>query len=861
MRILRRALLLAIGVAVGLPVQAQAWGPPPGSVTTQPHHHRTRNTPARPARKLTAKQARIERAYRFANYLAVMEKDYAGAAREFKKVLRLDRKHYRATTGLASALMRAKEWARAAKALKAAIKLSPKERGTWHTLGKVMLKKGNHAKALVAFERAVALDGGFAPALLDAGDLLYSRSRTASDSKVLERAVSFYERYLLATRMRKGQNAHRIERIVAELRQGPVAAAFLDARQMYDAAFTTRKRMHLKLEQAYAKLSGVLAKSPKYAPALYYQGLIHLSVKSKTLHNTEKGLAQLRAAGEYAPALTELGRFLRTEDRLEEAAKALTRATRADAKHQAAWHQLAIVRNLDGARSEAVLALRKAVDLDPASAIAAKAIIDLSKLAPADPRVSAHVRRAGRFKGDVFNTEKFKGSIRHLEARLGGIDENAPEQAWLDTMMRRLLKAGDHSPELFRVLVAKTKTVNAFAVPNGNIYFTRGFLRFIAKAYPNLEQNENHGPIAAVMGHEITHVTKEHVIRSFVFKDAMNTGRYTPSSLVSVTRTHEIEADREGMRLMFLAGYHPRDAVDLHASYARVLGEIPRGLDHPTFDERIHYLEDYWSNEMAFAYASFSQGVSRIKDATRLEAVDINKAATLYRESIDDLRRFTVAFGRTKEALNNLALSYAKLGLFELAKSRPDTAIARWYTEFSIEREVALKFVPLSRRTATRSADGGKDAPLPAAMRQAKAYLTQALRMDPKYARAYLNLGVVLLASGDVGGAEASLRAALRDCGKDCPVKKDQVANLMGIVRAEQGKLDDAVRSFEVSIKEQPSGRQLPPRIFNLARALDKADRRSDAIDAYQRFLSTVGDQDTGGWATRARAALKKLKD
>ena len=109
--------------------------------------------------------------------------------------------------------------------------------------------------------------------------------------------------------------------------------------------------------------------------------------------------------------------------------------------------------------------------------------------------------------------------------------------------------------------------------------------------FPKLPMDEHNAAIASVMGHEIIHVTKEHIVRSTVFRDAMNMGRLKSSHLVSVTRTHEIEADREGMRLMFLAGYDPRFAVQMFEAYAKKLGEIPAGLSHPTFDERIHYLE------------------------------------------------------------------------------------------------------------------------------------------------------------------------------------------------------------------------------------------------------------------------------
>ena len=39
--------------------------------------------------------------------------------------------------------------------------------------------------------------------------------------------------------------------------------------------------------------------------------------------------------------------------------------------------------------------------------------------------------------------------------------------------------------------------------------------------------------------------------------------------------------------------------------------EIPAHLDHPTFDERVHYLEEYWSNDVKYAFQAFKSGVAR----------------------------------------------------------------------------------------------------------------------------------------------------------------------------------------------------------------------------------------------------------
>ena len=829
-------------------------GPPKASEATKAFH------------KPSPKELEVERTMRYALFLLESEHDYKGAIEQCAKVTRLDAKHVPSQVCTARAEMQLGEWQKAIKALQAVVKLVPRDRSAWATLGQAIRSSGDEEKALAAYEKALEIDRFFGPALLGAGDIVYNRFQKAPSDALKSRTLDLYDRFLKFGNESKGPLGARVERVLVAMRDGAAAADFLDARRIYDSAFASYSDFAPTMERAFALLEGVLAKKAGYAPALYYQGLIHLSVKSAKLHSVEKAREKLTAAGDYAPALVELGRLARTSDDLDGARKLLEQAVRVDERSQKGWLELGLVEKLADRRDGAATALRRAVDLDPSSDVAGKAIVELSILAPSDARVMAHFQTAGGFKGDVFGSEKFKGSIAILEQNLGGVDDAAPEAVWLDKMMRRLLAAGEvQVPYLFTVKVTRTEMINAFAVPNGNTYFTRGFLAFVKKTFPDVPMDENNAVVASVMGHEITHVIKEHVLRSFVFRDAMGTGRATPASLVTVTRTHEIEADRDGMKLMFLAGYDPRAAVQVMEGYAKVLGEVPRGLDHPTFDERVHYLEEYWSNEMAFAYASFHQGVARVAEAQGAEATDLNRAAGLYRDAIEDFRRFTVAFKRTRESLNNLGLAHAKLGLFELAKKDPKTPLARWYTEFSVEPTLALKFVPLASTGKTRGGAESDDGATSSSLRQARAYLDEAVKRDPGYARARFNRAVVQLATGEASEAEKALAALEGECGKPagCGMPTDPIRQLLGVVRAEQGRMAEAVKAFEESLEDghgTPAA-PLPPRIFNLARALEGADRKSEAIAHYCRFLELVGDPDASPWAIQARTAIARLKE
>src|SRR5581483_12480894 len=63
--------------------------------------------------------------------------------------------------------------------------------------------------------------------------------------------------------------------------------------------------------------------------------------------------------------------------------------------------------------------------------------------------------------------------------------------------------------------------------------------------------------------------------------------------LNTVSRAHEFEADQFGALYAYRAGYNPAESLTLHATMLAAMGEIPRGMTHPTHAERIARVRDY----------------------------------------------------------------------------------------------------------------------------------------------------------------------------------------------------------------------------------------------------------------------------
>jgi predicted Zn-dependent protease len=111
---------------------------------------------------------------------------------------------------------------------------------------------------------------------------------------------------------------------------------------------------------------------------------------------------------------------------------------------------------------------------------------------------------------------------RKLVELFGG-EYNAPvAEHYLNTILARLAANSQSPNEPYRVTILNSPIVNAFALPSGDIFVTRGLL---ALANDTSE-------IAAVMAHEIAHITARHAAkRAELVKTAALFSRVTASLL------------------------------------------------------------------------------------------------------------------------------------------------------------------------------------------------------------------------------------------------------------------------------------------------------------------------------------------
>jgi predicted Zn-dependent protease len=153
---------------------------------------------------------------------------------------------------------------------------------------------------------------------------------------------------------------------------------------------------------------------------------------------------------------------------------------------------------------------------------------------------------------------------QQIEAEMGIFDD--PElTAYVEEIGRRLLRYAPQRPFDYSFKIVDQATPNAFALPGGYIYVSRGLV--------GLANSEDE--LAGVIGHEITHAAERHSAGRQAHGQRMNPlamGYMRAMAIASYGRDQERDADRGGQYLAAQAGYDP---VAL-SSFLQSLGNIER---------------------------------------------------------------------------------------------------------------------------------------------------------------------------------------------------------------------------------------------------------------------------------------------
>lgn len=193
-----------------------------------------------------------------------------------------------------------------------------------------------------------------------------------------------------------------------------------------------------------------------------------------------------------------------------------------------------------------------------------------------------------------------------MAAQFGGESRDAMARALVEKVGERVaahLPAEAPRYPFEYHLLADDRTVNAFALPGGQVFITQGLLRRL----------ETEGQLAGVLGHETGHVIARHSAQQMAKGDLLSglvgaagvasTHGYASQQaaaavgqfvLLKYGREDELEADALGLRFMAGAGYDPRAMVGVMKILEKASGGSgqPDFLStHPNPGNRIEHIE------------------------------------------------------------------------------------------------------------------------------------------------------------------------------------------------------------------------------------------------------------------------------
>lgn len=202
-------------------------------------------------------------------------------------------------------------------------------------------------------------------------------------------------------------------------------------------------------------------------------------------------------------------------------------------------------------------------------------------------------------------------SDQAIVAQYGLLDDPSME-AYVEQIGERMVPVS-HRPNLdFHFRVLDDPIVNAFALPGGFVYITRGIL-----AYLNDE-----AALAGVIGHEIGHVTAKHGVQQYTQQTLLGVGLAVGSVfnetvaglagtagqllLLKYGRDDERESDRLGVEYATKLGYDTDGMAEFFQTLGRLSGDAGGRLPswastHPDPGERygtVLQLTDQWQAQV-----------------------------------------------------------------------------------------------------------------------------------------------------------------------------------------------------------------------------------------------------------------------
>lgn len=396
---------------------------------------------------------------------------------------------------------------------------------------------------------------------------------------------------------------------------------------------------------------------------------------------------------------------------------------------------------------------------------------------------------------DSQEIELGKNSDPDIRWEFGGMYNDSQLNAYVNSIGQKVASVSQRNNIQYHFAVVDTSVLNAFALPGGYVYITRGLLAKI----------DNEAQLAAVLGHEIAHINARHSVKNIqsalgfqlmmVVVDGLVSGserydkwrgaiRLTSSvafSTVSLgySRSDEFQADELGTSYATKAGYDPEGMIQLLELLKSLHDREPSAVEvffmsHPKSSDRIVAV----NKQISQSLAGQNKGIFN-KNVYDSKLDDLKKAQKAY-EICDKANEYRLQ-GKYQEALSgyNEALkirkihhAYYGIGSVYSAQNKHNQAIDEYKRALNINpnfifayNNMGISYMAMGRNNEAVSAFkeaikiyenyGDAHAYLGETYYNLKQYteavksLEIAVSLNPKHQRAHTNLGLAYEATGN----------------------------------------------------------------------------------------------------------------
>ncbi len=198
----------------------------------------------------------------------------------------------------------------------------------------------------------------------------------------------------------------------------------------------------------------------------------------------------------------------------------------------------------------------------------------------------------------------------------------------------------------YNITLLNDNTVNAFAIPGGNIFIYKGMLDFVG----------SDDELAAVLAHELAHAERRHSLKQLrqsaafqlLLQKAVKSGRDRDTwgqvvgavTMLKFSRDDEYEADEIGQTRMVNAGFNPLGQVVLWEKFVQKFGKGEKGImqylsTHPPSQDRVEKAKSRLVSLAPGSSAALSAAPG--VPATQLAAADLTLSFNILSDTPENL--------------------------------------------------------------------------------------------------------------------------------------------------------------------------------------------------------------------------------